>query len=106
MLLLPQKKDFPTTLPGAPTSARRNRSFLCTDDIANYDPSIAHNARGDRVFQPTNNIVTIPYGMCGGLSSGIEKTPLCGHYVRIENPANGNPARVMVVDKFLGSVSR
>ena len=105
MLLLPQKKDFPSTLPGAPTSARRNRFFLCTGDIANYDPSIANNAREDPVYQPTNNIVTIPYGMGGGLSSGIEKTPLCGHYVRIENPANGKPARVMVVDKFLGCVS-
>ena len=67
---------------------------------------LAKNARGDPVYQPTNNIVTIPYGMGGGLSSGIEKNPLCGHDVRIENPANGKLARVMIVDKFLGCVSR
>lgn len=97
--------DFPTTLPGAATSDDCSQSFPCSGDITNYDPSVGNNACGDRVYQPTDSVIAIAYGMMGTLSSGTEKNPLCGRYVQIENPANGKTARGMVVDKCMGCVS-
>jgi hypothetical protein len=97
--------DFPTTLPGATTSDGCSQSFPCSGDITNYDPSTGNNACGDPVYQPTDSVIAIAYGMMGTLSSGTEKNPLCGRYVQIENPANGKTARGMVVDKCMGCVS-
>ena len=97
--------DFPTTLPGATTSDGCTQSFPCSGDITNYDPSVGNNACGNTVYQPTDSVLAIAYGMMGTLSSGTEKNPLCGRCVQIENPANGKTARGMVVDKCMGCVS-
>ncbi len=97
--------DFPTTLPGATNSDICTQSFPCSGDITIYDPSVGSGACGGPVYQPTNSVIAIAYGMMGVLSSGTEENPLCGRYVQIENPANGKTAREMFMDKCMGCVS-
>lgn len=90
--------DFPNTLPGATAPNSCTQSSPCSGDITTYDPSVGSGACGGLVYQPTDNVIAIAYGMMGTLSSGTEKIPLCGRYIKIENPA-------MVVDKCMGCVS-
>ncbi|KAL9132058.1 MAG: hypothetical protein Q9217_000186, partial [Psora testacea] len=96
------RSDLSTTLPGATTPDDCTQSSPCSGDITNYDPSVGKGACGDPVYQPTDSVIAIAYGMMGTLSSGTEMNPLCGRYVQIENPANGKMARGMVVDKCMG----
>ena len=64
--------------------------------LQNYDPAVGVGACGGPVYQPTDSVVAIAYGMMGTRSSGTEMNPLCGRFVQIKNPANGKTARGML----------